>query len=586
MARAILRMIMIMWRRSELALSFFLSISRDGTVVMPTAPGGRSTALSPAALILHGKLGRFDRGVAGSPARAVQAGVTGSLDLAVFCYAAFVRHIIEPSRHAGLDVQVFGHSWSPDIGEALDALFRPRASSHEPEATERNHRLCRSIADRLRQSPSANGFNGFYFGGDWAQDSCERTASHLLGIARAVALQRRAERRDGIVHQRVLISRWDTLWQRPLPLTSLPIARGVFVLPHMCVSSPALDARAGAAANAQLGAHRTRVCNGEGYHPSPFSTSAAATPPLVTTAAVECHPGSRGCSHDLTAAARGVFLLDWWIATTSADASAFAALGEAAHFSNLTSYAAAALHVHRVEKQVMAQRRPLDGPLTSPARACALAGVAGRHLRLIPPDSPRLLLIPTDSPRLLLIPTDSPRLLLTRFDSLTPSDSLRLPPTPSCSFWSRLIPSGIDGPPLLGHTPRAPPARHTSLLTASRRRLRARPHLAHAPLPRLALRMRRPTELRPRRRPRQAVARGAAAAAALPRADGARRRDGAARRVRRRLLLLRRRLAHVRGGAAGERADGPPPGVRALDGRARWPRPTAPCDTPCACDGR
>jgi hypothetical protein len=255
-----------------------------------------------AAIVLHGKLGRFDRGVEGEPTRAVHAGVVGALDLAVFCYAGYVRHVLEPSRSAGLDVHFFGHSWSPTIGKALDALFRPRASSHEPEEVKRNHRLCRELEVSLLRV--GNGFQGFFTGMDgWGQNSCERTASHLLGISRAVELMRRSERASELEYERVLISRWDMLWQRPLPLTSLPIAPGVFVLPHQCASSGPPDTSA-------LVQHRHRVCGGGGDH----WLGAIASGSQITTGAIECGPPSRGCENDLTKSARAVFVLDWWIA--------------------------------------------------------------------------------------------------------------------------------------------------------------------------------------------------------------------------------------------------------------------------------
>lgn len=303
----------------------------------------QTEAPSYAALVLHGKLGSFDRGVA--PSRSVQAGVRGALDLAVLCYAAFVQHVIEPSRHEGLDMHIFAHSWNPELGDALDALYQTRLSLHELEAVERNRRLCGTVDSRLRWHPTVKGFRGFFMDGGWAQDSCERTASHLLGIARAVNLMRRAERRDGLTYGRALLARWDLLFQRPLALTSLPIARGAFVLPHMCAPAPALDHRVTSDPGGRtLAAHRARVCQGHGHD--------GASVALSTTAAVECSAASRGCSTDLTLAARGVFLLDWWLAAPSADLVSFAALGEAASFANLTVYAAEALHVHAVQRQV------------------------------------------------------------------------------------------------------------------------------------------------------------------------------------------------------------------------------------------
>ena len=298
-----------------------------------------------AALVLHGKIGGFDRGMGG--ARSIDASSVAGLDLAVLCYANFVRHVLEPNRHAGLEMHVLAHSWSPEIGDALDALFKPRLSLHEPEANDRNRRVCDHIETRLHQTVPE--FRGFFSGPGWGLNACQRTASHLAGISRALALKRQAERRDGIVYTHVILSRWDVLWNRPVLLAALPVAANVVVVPHSCTEASPLDKQAGASATAAWASHRAHVCHGRGRHAEREVASEA----LTTTAAVECDPGSRGCSHDLTSAARGVFVLDWWLVASSAAASAFAAIGEAAHYVNMTVAAAHTLHRHAVQRQVV-----------------------------------------------------------------------------------------------------------------------------------------------------------------------------------------------------------------------------------------
>ena len=80
-----------------------------------------------AALCLHGKIGSIDRGQGWT--RAVDNGPP-TVDVAVISYAGFIRHLVEPNR-ATHKIDIFGHSWSPQLGSTLDALFMPVGSAHQ-----------------------------------------------------------------------------------------------------------------------------------------------------------------------------------------------------------------------------------------------------------------------------------------------------------------------------------------------------------------------------------------------------------------------------------------------------------------------
>ena len=101
-----------------------------------------------AAVVFHGKLGSLDRGT-GAATRAVDGAVPG-LDMLVMCYATLMRNVIQPNLHA-YAVDIITHSWNPPVGEALDSLYRPRASAHEPEQTSRNRALCFRIMPLMRE---------------------------------------------------------------------------------------------------------------------------------------------------------------------------------------------------------------------------------------------------------------------------------------------------------------------------------------------------------------------------------------------------------------------------------------------------
>lgn len=143
------------------------------------APFAAAGARQRVALVLHGKIGAIDRGQGAS--RAVDNGVP-TVDVTVNTYASVVRHLIVANADA-FDVDAFGHSWSPALGPALNAMYRFKRSRHEAEASARNRNLCMRIAPRLRELSKRYSLADFYYYGRVGRgaDSCERTASHLLG---------------------------------------------------------------------------------------------------------------------------------------------------------------------------------------------------------------------------------------------------------------------------------------------------------------------------------------------------------------------------------------------------------------------
>ena len=194
-----------------------------------------------AALCLHGKMGSIDRGQGWT--RAVD-GAPPTIDVNVISFAGTVRHIFEANR-ATHTFDVFGHSWSPEVGAAVDALYEPKRSAHEREAIMRNRNLCRDIGERLRQltlSGALGTAQFMHFGGvGRGANSCERTASHLLGMQRTIQLKAVEERTGGFVYDVVIVSRWDVLWSRPLLLSRLDLSGHGFNLPTYCTHEHHID---------------------------------------------------------------------------------------------------------------------------------------------------------------------------------------------------------------------------------------------------------------------------------------------------------------------------------------------------------
>ena len=135
-------------------------------------------------------------------------------------------------------------------------------------------------------------FSGF--GSISGVNSCDRTASHLLGMQRAIGLMQQEEAVSG-EYNMTIVMRWDVVWHQPFALRGLDISRGGVVLPTYCTSS---DPRSGIVTQPNVSgimAYRQAVCGG------------GASFLVVPTAARECNHGKhRPCMGDLTPLAREV----------------------------------------------------------------------------------------------------------------------------------------------------------------------------------------------------------------------------------------------------------------------------------------
>ena len=249
------------------------------------------------AIVLHGRMGGLNSLMAGMPPRATRSydNAHPSVASAALCAASLERHFVAPNRRLNVETEVFGHSWSPEIGAALDTLFAPRRSLHE-----------RGVQLNRFQCP----LKGF------AHAYCHRTVSHLLGITRAMRLKAAEERATGNTYDAVFLSRWDIMWQTPLVVlhAGLPGWQGrrerrakTFWLPRICVAP-------GPQGDVGLGNRlRGQACGG------------GASPWLATQAAHQCSGLARACQSDMTAEARELYVMDWWLLIgTSRDADDFA----------------------------------------------------------------------------------------------------------------------------------------------------------------------------------------------------------------------------------------------------------------------
>ena len=260
------------------------------------APTKAEGAKGSLAIVLHGRMGGLASLMAGAPPRALRSldGALPSVTSAALCAASLERHVIAPNQHR-YDIDVIGHSWSPEVGDTLNGLFALKRAVHEDarRATELRGFRC----------PNAS----------FAPNYCHRTRSHLLGITRAMRLKVAEEKARGQKYDAVFLSRWDVLWQTPL--LELGRLRGFHAareqrsrrvwLPRICV-----PVEPGASAGGSL---RTNICGGG---PSMW---------LATQSANECSRQARACQPDMSMEARQLYIMDWWLLLgTSSDADEFA----------------------------------------------------------------------------------------------------------------------------------------------------------------------------------------------------------------------------------------------------------------------
>jgi hypothetical protein len=182
----------------------------SSTAVSVAAPPAQQRAF---ALVVHGMLGT----ILWSPSAALWRGNQGSPRLVKLCSTTHVEHIVRANEAAG-GVDVFVHSWNPELAQVLDRAYAPhlRASLHELPLY------------------------------------AEKTRSQSLSIARAVRLLRRHERQAAFAYRLVFVMRHDLVVAAPILLAGFDPSRITFS-EHCCtrdavtpVERAAVDMRCGA----------------------------------------------------------------------------------------------------------------------------------------------------------------------------------------------------------------------------------------------------------------------------------------------------------------------------------------------------
>ena len=179
-------------------------------------------------LVLHGRLGSWlvsatelpgaqrnlssyrDRHAAKAALKYEQSSRLAAIRaFAAFTHRSLWEHVVLPNRRAGARVRVVMHSWSPEAGDVLDALYEPAASRHEP--------------------PPA----------------IDKVSSQHTSMARALALLAGLR---GTPDDLVMVARLDLLLYRDVPLAELARTRSSSAPPKVIATTEASVAAAATAA--------------------------------------------------------------------------------------------------------------------------------------------------------------------------------------------------------------------------------------------------------------------------------------------------------------------------------------------------
>ena len=174
------------------------------------------------ALCLYGMIGTWEQGatelmISRSEGKTLHKNASIAA-LATFSHRSIHQHIVTANRADGMAVDVFLHSWNPEVGSVLDRLYSPVASQHQPPV-----------------------------------EALERVRSSHLSMMRVLALLRMHET-PGAEAQLVMVCRYDIVFFRPVLLRGLHPTS--IWLPHFCTSVLGLGADASAALARVCGSDR------------------------------------------------------------------------------------------------------------------------------------------------------------------------------------------------------------------------------------------------------------------------------------------------------------------------------------------
>ena len=217
----------------------------------------------PVALALHGRLAGWQPTWAADQTR---PGRGSSWDIephstlggfAQFVHSTIWDRIVVANRRAGLQLDVYIHSWNPEIGPLLDWLYQPKRSRHDPMRRE-----------------------------------LYKVASQHLSIKSVLELC------AGEVYDYVLVMRHDVIWYEDFVLANLSSAP--LWLPHWCLT-PQLTQQLGQTLRPACAAEQ-RGYLGESY--------LANEPPIASSPQLHMHKFGRAPLRH-SAVDQHYIVLDW-----------------------------------------------------------------------------------------------------------------------------------------------------------------------------------------------------------------------------------------------------------------------------------
>jgi hypothetical protein len=266
-------------RYAQLADTTVAGLERGLDRVASLRPTGRAHARY--ALLLSGRIPSY--GIPSSTAILHAKGA--SIALLKMAARSQLENIVLPNAESG-GVDVFAHTWNPEAAALFDSEYGEHlvSSLHQPVEI---------------SSPR------------------DKAYSHALSIGRGALLIRHFERtaRSGEPYRLVLSVRVDLVVGAPVRLERFRPDK-ITLAAHCCFRKTESEAEKGLV---------NRTCRGrshpkEGYSPfsRAFLTSCAVPRVLKRAPYTLSHPGFK----------RSYFVMDWWIAATSADLASWAEIGQ------------------------------------------------------------------------------------------------------------------------------------------------------------------------------------------------------------------------------------------------------------------
>lgn len=203
-----------------------------------------------------------------------------------FAHASIWRHVVMANRAAGVDLQIFLHSWHPSLRQLLDELYAPEASMHEAAVP-------LSLLGKVQ--------------------------SQHLSMSRGLALCEHAARASNRPFDLIMVARYDLMFLSDFLLANLTrTSVPTLWLPHWCKSPFGLSEREAIDLIGACGFRNPRMAAAEHYGGGY----------LAMQPNTRVHMGRWFAPSKVAAPFENEIVLDWWFVAPPKLAASFRAIYE------------------------------------------------------------------------------------------------------------------------------------------------------------------------------------------------------------------------------------------------------------------